>query len=88
MDEPIASNWRVVGQPAMAVVQTVAVATNREPNDLPPLAERISPDALNTLLTDGASAGTPTRLSFGYAGQRVTVHSDGRIDVQPAPDRE
>nr|WP_264475394.1 HalOD1 output domain-containing protein [Halorubellus salinus] len=66
----------------MAVVETVAAATDRSQLDLPPLQESIEADALDDLLT--APSVSVVYVSFQYAGTTVTIASDRSIivDVQ------
>ncbi|WP_396613858.1 HalOD1 output domain-containing protein (plasmid) [Haloferax sp. S1W] len=77
--------------PSIAVIETVAIAANREPTALEPLHKTVDPDALNELLdsrrfhsTDGV-----TTVSFVFAGYDVTVQNNGMVVVQLAePQRE
>lgn len=69
--------------PSAAVIETVAVASDREPTRLPPLYGVIDPDALDALRGPESSvrgAGT-VQLTFPYAGHEVTVRSDGEVVV-------
>lgn len=43
-----------------------------------PLFEVVDPDALNALFPHAGVDGT---IEFAYRGHRVTVHSDGRIEL-------
>jgi hypothetical protein len=67
------------------VVNEVARRTNRRPRDLPILADCVDPDALDALVSSG-----PVSLSvqFRYAGQRVVVGGDGRIELSRATGSE
>ena len=65
--------------PSTAVVETVAIASNREPMALEPLYESLDPDALNTIVR---SNGSPSTVAFSFAGYRVTVRSIGEIVVR------
>lgn len=60
------------------VVQQVAATTGRDPLELPVLHDVLDPDALDTLV-EGMSDG---RVSFTYAGQEVTIASDGEITLE------
>lgn len=62
---------------SVRVVETVADSTSRDALALPPLYDAVDPDALESLV-ETMSAG---EISFRYAGRRVTVTSDGRIDL-------
>lgn len=70
--------------PSERVVQTVAVASNTAPLDLPPLYQFVDPDALDDLINELNSG--DVRLQ--YAGHVVTVYSDGTIDVSDTSDYE
>ena len=59
------------------VVRAVADARGTEPLALPPLADVLDPDALDTLCA-GAER---SRVAFDYAGHRVRVAADGTVTV-------
>lgn len=59
------------------VMETVASELNTDVLELPPLRESIDPDALNTLIRSLSEG----QISFGYAGQRITVNSRGEIEL-------
>lgn len=67
------------------VISTVAVVSETEPTELPPLYSVVNPDALEKLVdsTDGESSSSDFRVSFGFDGHTVTVHSHGVVAVQP-----
>jgi len=67
--------------PSIAVIETVAVAVDREPTELELLYDFIDPDAFDILVqTSGSEAVT---VSFHYASQQVTVHGTGDVIVRP-----
>ena len=69
--------------PSIAVIETVAVAINRDPTAMESLYEAVNTDALDALIqSDGqsTSAGTMS-ISFGFADQQVTVHGSGDVLV-------
>lgn len=72
-------DWSVTN-PTVAVVEAVAVATDREPLDVYSLHETIDTDALDRLLQSTRSA-TPSsiRVTFSYGGCDVTVRGDGLL---------
>jgi hypothetical protein len=74
----VGTEWRRV--PSMAVVETVAAATDRSQLDLPPLQEAIEVDALEDILT-GPSVSV-VYVSFEYAGTTVTIGNDRSIVVE------
>lgn len=65
-----------------AVVLTVAAVRDCEPNDLPPLASAVDPDALGSVSAHDTD--TEVVTSFSYADCTVTVRSTGDIVVRPA----
>lgn len=58
--------------PSLAIVEAVADATDRDPTDLPPLAETADPDAIDAILTS-TDPDAGLYLSFRYAGVTVAV---------------
>lgn len=75
-------DWASVS-PSMAVIETVSVATDREPTDVPSLYEFVDTDALDSLVEGGADVSDDTVVSFRFAGRRVTVRSSGEVVVGP-----
>lgn len=70
--------------PSLAVVETIASREDVDSAELDvPLYEAIDPDALDALLRNTADArgGGPVRIDFTYCGYRVTVASDGSVQV-------
>lgn len=68
----------------LAVVAVIAVATDRDPAELPPLNEYIDTDALNAVFSTTPGAGRRTgRISFTYEGFALTVGTDGTIEASP-----
>ncbi|QLD89621.1 hypothetical protein HWV07_11505 [Natronomonas salina] len=60
------------------VVHRVAETQGRDPLELPILEDVIDPDALETVIEE-----MPTgEVSFTYAGQEVTITSDGEITLE------
>lgn len=66
---------------SVRVVTAVAAATDRDPLDLPPLAETIDPDALDDVFATSASN---QRLAFDFAGTRVVVEAGEPVRVEPS----
>ena len=68
-----------------AVVSSVAVATERDPIDLPPLYSAIDPDALDALFSSAFDQGSSRaiRVSFEYADCRVIVEDQETVRVKP-----
>ena len=77
-------DWADVA-PSTAVVETVAIAANREPTVLEPLYETIDPDALDTLIrSEGInSTGGDAIVTFVLDGNGITVQRDGSVVVRP-----
>ena len=86
--------------PSRAVVEAVAERDGRDGTELRPLGVVLDADALDALFASAAVDGTaavapdgteesdrnPARISFSYAGYRVTVLSEGvvRLVAEPA----
>jgi len=81
-------DWTAI-PPSTAVIETVAVALDREPTATQPLYEAVDPDALNTLIrsTDSDPTGEEVTVSFRFAGQSVTVHGGGSVVVRSGEPR-
>jgi len=60
---------------SVRVVEAVARSAGVDETDLPPLY-----DALDALVADAPDG--LTRVAFTYAGHRVVVDGDGRVDVE------
>ena len=73
--------------PTIAVVETIAVALNREVTALEPLYESVDPDALDALLQSNGSSATPRDLTvtFTAADRQITVRSSGDVIVRTDP---
>lgn len=70
----------------MRVVSAVAEATGRDVIDLPPLADSVDPDALETIVADaGNGHRVGVEVRFAYAGCDVAVEAGGEVTVGPAP---
>lgn len=72
--EPISTN----------VVLSIAAIENIRPTQLPPLAQTIDPDALNTVFECSDDA----ILSFSYAGYRITLDALGSIEIASVEDTQ
>ena len=70
--------------PQIAVIETIAVALDRETTALEPLYEFVDPDALDALLRSNDSSATPNDITvtFSVADRQVTVHSSGDVIVR------
>ena len=75
--------------PSTAVIETVAVASDREPTGIEPLYEVIDPDALDALVRANGDepVGVGTTVTFEFGGQSVTVHGGGSVVVRPVEPR-
>jgi len=71
--------------PSTAVVETVAIASDREPTAIEPLYETIDPDALDALVrsNETVSSRGDVNVTFEFAGLGVAVHGDGGVVVRP-----
>lgn len=65
--------------PADAIVTTVASVRDRDPLDLPPLADVVDTDALGDLFRPGANPEADVQVAFDYADFRVTVYGHGEV---------
>jgi hypothetical protein len=72
--------------PSTAVIETLAVALDREGTTLDPLYESVDPDALDALVhsTGPSTNGDTVTVSFVFAEQQVTVHGTGEVIVRTA----
>lgn len=69
--------------PSTAIVMAVAAATGVEPDALPPLYDRIEPDALDDLFRTPDGTARDVRVSFFYGGCAVTVeHESIRVELR------
>ncbi|KTG26596.1 HalOD1 output domain-containing protein [Haloferax profundi] len=66
------------------VVLSIAAIEDTRPTRLPPLAQTIDPDALNTVFDCSEDA----ILSFSYAGYRVTVDALGSLEIVSLDDAQ
>ncbi|WP_458190852.1 HalOD1 output domain-containing protein [Haladaptatus sp. NG-WS-4] len=76
-------DWSQATEPSIAVVDTVAADTGREPTDIPPLYNSIYPDALDALLTATRNGSVPdVRVTFTYDGMDITVTGGGTVTAR------
>lgn len=76
-------DWSAV-TPSTAVIETLAVALDRDPTKITPLYDSVDPDAVDTLVSQNrkaSAAGNPT-VSFLHDGHEVTVDAAGTIVVR------
>lgn len=69
-------------QPSVAIVETVAMATDSDPLEMPPLHRYVDVDALDALVA--GSEDRPeghVRVSFRYDGVDVVVRDGGRVEI-------
>ncbi|MFC6863998.1 HalOD1 output domain-containing protein [Halomicroarcula sp. GCM10025817] len=72
------TNDGAVDEASRRVVESVADAAGTAPTALPSLTDVIDPDALDALFAGDRTNG---RVTFRYAGFRVTVDADRRVSV-------
>lgn len=79
-----AFDWSAVTT-STAVVETLAVALDREPTAVEPLLESVDTDALDALVRSNAtgSTGRGPSVTFAHAGHVVTVRANGTVVVRP-----
>lgn len=70
--------------PTTAVLEAIEAHSGIDATELPPLSERVSPDALNEFIqqTPASPASEALRVEFAYANYWVTVRSDNHVTVQ------
>lgn len=76
--------------PSIAVVELFARLLDVDPVDIEPLSDSIDPAALDALLQGQQTrfrAGDCT-VAFTYLEHRVTVSSDGSVEIEPPTDPE
>ncbi|HKJ58855.1 MAG TPA: HalOD1 output domain-containing protein [Halobacteriales archaeon] len=79
------SGWERNGRPSTVVVETVAAALGRPPEELPPLQHHVDADALDALVTRRTGDdGDGVRVTFDYEEFEVTVDSHEGIQLRPA----
>ena len=74
-------DWDVVS-PSVAVMQTVAIAADREAIELSPLIETLDPDALDELIVHTSGPDSAVSLSFQLDEYAVTVTGAGDVYVR------
>ena len=79
VDEPV----------SMAVVRAVSAIEDRDPLSLPPLANVLDTDALDTLFAPRADGTVRTggRVSFVYSSCRLTVDNGEYLTLRPLETR-
>lgn len=77
-------DWESI-HPSTAVPEAVARAKGMDPTDLEPLYKYVETDALDALF--GGRGGTGIqRVTFEFAEDRITVHKDGRVEIDLGTD--
>lgn len=66
---------------SLAVVDAVSAVTGVRPTRLPPLAESIETDALDTLFSAPVDLAAKRTLTFCYAGCAVSITGDGTLTI-------
>lgn len=79
-------DWESPVSLTTAIVEVVAEVDGVDPRDLDRLTEAVDPEALDAIFAPSPTGGArhQGRVSFVYAGHRVTVHGSGDIEVRPA----
>ncbi|MFB6192015.1 MAG: HalOD1 output domain-containing protein [Haloarculaceae archaeon] len=70
------------------VVETVASISGTDADELDPLYEAVDPDALEDLFDPVGTAPAVGGVWFHYAGFRVTIRTEGEIEITPAREPE
>lgn len=63
------------------IVQRVASVTEQEITQLPPLYDRIDPDALDDVVSSIETGQSPLSIRFTYAGEEVTIDGAGTVSI-------
>jgi CheY-like chemotaxis protein len=77
-------DWNGPQSLVVTIVEAVAVIEGRPPGSIEAMHDRVDTHALDALFGDGD--GIDGRVSFRYAGHRVTVDADGEVLVERADD--
>lgn len=73
-------DWRQEESASIAVVESVATLTGRDPTKLKPLAEVVDTDALNEIFSPAReTARSRGYVEFEYEQCTVRVHADGTV---------
>ncbi|RQG91864.1 hypothetical protein EA473_18760 [Natrarchaeobius chitinivorans] len=64
-----------------AVVRAVATRNDVHATDLPPLYDRIDPDAMAALVDQSTSRRSDVVIGFDYLGDHVVVSQDGHVCI-------
>lgn len=75
--------WDRSSPPSLAIVETIADATERDAEAVPPLHHFVDADALDTLLTRERQREAHVHISFTFDGALVSVGSDGDLSIRP-----
>ena len=77
--------WEQNRRPTVAIVEAVAVATNRQVTELPNLHETVDADALDSFLTAHETGDLQEddsiEVSFSYAGVDIVIDNSGMLEV-------
>lgn len=71
--------------PSTCLVMAVAEIAEADPLEQSPLSDVIDPEALDNLFQRGGrmEGSDMDKISFNYAGYRVTLYRDGELLIQP-----
>jgi len=67
---------------SMQIVQRIATATGKEVTRLPPLYQRIDPDALDAVVNSVDAGPSPLSIRFTYAGHQITITGSGSVSIE------
>jgi len=83
--ETLDGSLRITGEydwderaPSTGIVETLAVAMDCDPTDVPPLFPVVDPDAIDTFF-DGLAGDSTRRLALSLEDWTVTVEADGVV---------
>jgi hypothetical protein len=78
--------WKSDDSLSTTLITAVAAVSGSGHNELPPLANKVGPDALDQAFEPIELDGQCRRygrLAFPYSGFLITVHADGEVVIRP-----
>jgi hypothetical protein len=68
--------------PSFAIAESIATIERTDVTTVDPLSDTVDMNALNALI-QSATNGSDIQITFSVQGYRITVHSDGVIELRP-----
>lgn len=79
MSEQESITWTPEVPPSIAIITTLMNIEGSSIDEVPPLHNRIDPEALDSLITRSADDDSPVAVAFFYAGYTVQVTGEQEI---------